>query len=230
MPDTPDKPPAPKPPPPEDLGWDELTAEQPPEPDPLDGPWSTGDEEGTEGWEEEPSADPEPGVDEWEEDAGETALDDNALDRPPTYADDEPEAWAEDPDDPGIDGGWLQEADAPVIAGWSERASLPAWGIHNLPARLSTIQETSTLHVDLRPGLPGRVTLVLGEQTVDAGVGQLGEDLVARTTVRVVGKDVEATLRLVGTSGPPRLVLGRDLLAGNFLVDPSLSWTGRSHS
>jgi len=228
MPDTPAKPPEPPAEPPEERDWDLLDDDSETTPEDTGDPWSQSDDDGT-ALDEEPLLEPDEPPDSWPAiDDGDQPLDDVDLDDPDTDPG-ERDVW-EDDAGTASDQDWLNESDGPVVVGWSERASLPAWGIHRVPARCSTDQETSALYVELRPGLPGRVTLVLGDQTVDACVGELGDELVALTLVRLVGREFQTTLRLVGTSGPPHLVLGRDVLAGRFLVDPSLTWTHRPPS
>ena len=228
MPDPPAKPPELPAEPPEELVWDTLDEDSVSTPDPLDDPWPEGEDKGG-AWDEEPLTEDGEPVSTWGVSDDDDPLDDQP--EPDELRTNEVELglW-EDEGDAASDEEWLKEAVGPVVVGWSERASLPSWGIHRLPARCSTDQETSSLHVDLRTGLPGRATLVLGDKTVDAGVGELGDELVALTLVRLVGREFQATLRLVGTSGPPHLVLGRDVLAGRFLVDPSLTWTQRPPS
>lgn len=207
------------------MGWDLLDDDTQPAEDPADEPWSASDDEDAT-WEDDPLVPEEAPDEDWAlpgEGAEEFAeTESRPLSPGPTLED-----WAQESTEPEPEG-WQGETDGPVVVGWSERASLPTWGIQRLPTRCSTDQEMSSLYVELRPGLPGRVTLVLGEQTVDVGVGERGDDLVARTRIKLVGLEFEATLRICGTSGPPHMVIGRDVLAGRFLVDPSLSWTQRS--
>jgi hypothetical protein len=225
MPETPPKPPPLPVAPDEEMGWDLLDDFDETPADPFDEDWSEVDDEGTD-WQEKPGGEADGNGGDWE------ALE-GAAQGSGTPGDGEsashsgPEDWADEEDLDGPEDTWPSEMEGPTIVGWSERASLPVWGIHHLPTRCSTDQETSTLHVMLRPGLPGRATLVLGDQSIDVGVGGVSDDLVALTTLRLLGQEFEATLRLVGTTGQPHLILGRDVLAGRFLVDPSLAWTQR---
>ncbi len=227
MPDQPPKPPAPPDPPAEpteEFGWDSLEEEEEVPPDPLEEPWPAEDEEGTT-WEDEPLLETEATEEDWATMEVEEGEQESFGDDPET-AEFPPEEWPEEVEE-STDNDWIEEEASTVTVGWNEQASLPTWGIHKVPARCRTGLETSTLYVSLRPGLPGRVTLVLGDQTVDVGVGEMDNELVAMTLVRLVGREFEATLRIVGTSGPPHLVLGRDVLAGRFLVDAGLTWTQR---
>ena len=214
----PERPAKPRPEPP-DLGWDELDEEEVPPPDPFDEVWPEDDEDDAD-WSEEP-AEEEADEDDWAdaEQADDADDADEAFESPGGDTVEEPEAWETEPEEEDGEEDWALELEGPVIVGWSERVSLPAWGIHRLPARCATDCETSTLYAELRPGVPGRVTLLLGSQSVDVAVGQHAGDLLARTVLRLGGAENEATLRLVATAGPPSVVVGRDVLAGRYLVD-----------
>lgn len=101
-----------------------------------------------------------------------------------------------------------------AVAGVEERALLLVGGAaHPLPATLATGLAGAVLAGPLDSPSPGQARLRLGQEWVEAGPQGLPAQVV------VGGERFEVLLRLV--DGPaPRLVLGQDLLAGRFLVDP----------
>jgi hypothetical protein len=105
-------------------------------------------------------------------------------------------------------------APARTLAGVEERALLWVDGAaHPLLATLATGLAGAVLAGPLEHLPEGRVRLRLGEASVEAGPQGLAAQVV------LGAQRMELVLRLV--DGPaPRLVLGQDLLAGRFLLDP----------
>jgi hypothetical protein len=161
-----------------------------------------------------------------------------------------PEAWPED-EGPELEDDWdlkptevietnafddLQDANdnedlefselamEPIVVGHKEHASLPDHGIHLLLARFSTDNEFSSLHAAIQQSTENRVLLLLDQAQIELTSHQLGENLVAPLRVTIGRETLQGELRLVATSGPPFLVLGRDMIAGHVLVDPASSW------
>ena len=130
------------------------------------------------------------------------------------------EVWAredeENEDLPGL---------LPVV-GWQEKVSFPDWEVRQIPARCATNQERSSLHASIRQLSQGRVALQLGQGELELPVHFDEGDLALRLLVEVAGVQFSLAMQLVATSGTPFVVLGRDALAGRFLVDPSRSWLG----
>ena len=136
------------------------------------------------------------------------------------------EQWAvEDENEELDDSLWVDL----VTVGWMERAAFPEWGVHDLKAWCATARETSSLHGQLRQVAPGRIALSLGQGELDLPLVPDTEELQVELVVLLGGLRFPTKLTLVATSGPPHLVLGRDALAGRFLVDPSRSWVGSSN-
>lgn len=105
-------------------------------------------------------------------------------------------------------------APARAVAGVEERALLLVGGAaHPLPATLATGLAGAVLSGPLQSPSAGPARLRLGQDWVEAGPQGLAAQVV------VGAERFDVLLRLV--DGPaPRLVLGQDLLAGRFLVDP----------
>ena len=138
----------------------------------------------------------------------------------------EEEQWAlEDESDEISDSLWMEL----VTVGWMERVAFPEWGVKDLKTWCATGRETSSLHGEMRQVVPGRISLSLGKSELDLPLVPDSEELEVELVVLLAGARFSAKLTLVATSGPPHLVLGRDALAGRFLVDPSRSWVGSSN-
>ena len=112
----------------------------------------------------------------------------------------------------------------PTTVGHKEHASLPDHGIHLLLARFSTDSERSTLHAAVQQSTENRVTLHLDQIRIELPSRQEGEALVIPLRIAIGNQVIEGDLQLVATSGPAFVVLGRDLIAGQFIVDPASKW------
>ena len=134
----------------------------------------------------------------------------------PTWVDED----EEDEEDDSIDWGIL------VTVGWMERSAFPEWGVSDIRTHCATHHEASSLHGEVRQAAPGRIGISLGQGELDLPLVTDTEDLVVELEILLSGVRFRAKLTLIATSGPPLLVLGRDALAGRFLVDPSRSWVG----
>jgi len=109
--------------------------------------------------------------------------------------------------------------DAPSIVGWKTRVDVPAYGVADLPARCSTDCSTSTFHTEVQPGEEGHVRLRVQGAEFEVPVTDESGELVIQLTLTVSDKTFPLDLRIRATSGAPLLVLGRDALAGRFLID-----------
>ena len=113
----------------------------------------------------------------------------------------------------------LQVPERPIILGWSTHVDLPAHDIGEIPARCSTDCPHSTLQAEFHPGAPGCVRLeILGTQ-FEVPVEDESGELVVTLQLMVESRVFPLELRLRATSGAPLVILGRDALAGRFLVD-----------
>jgi len=216
--------------------WDEELLELDPE-DPSDDEelWDD-DDSGGDDWEDEELL-ADPGDDRWDlteaewsaapAPAGHVGGDRGGQGDAAPRAWDEDLGWTEDEqveEEPTDDLAELVDSrplEAPVIIGWSPRVDFPRWGIADIPARCSTDLAASSLRVEVRPGDEGAVLLVLQGQEIAVPVTERDGDLVVRMTLLVAAKTFPVDLRLRATSGAPLVVLGRDALAGRFLVDVS---------
>lgn len=139
------------------------------------------------------------------------------------------------------------------ILGWKEEAALPDWGITRLRVKLDTGAKTSAIHVSAMEVVDhhqhdGQRLPVLD---LVIPLSRVHPDRVARTRAKVIGyksvRDTGAVLerrpvvrtRLV--CGPVdtdidvtvtdrtgmifRMILGRQAIAGNAVVDPALGYT-----
>jgi len=110
--------------------------------------------------------------------------------------------------------------------GWSTRANLPQWGVNGIRVHCATNREHSFLHGQFRQVAPGRISLDLGQGELDLPLVDGGSDLIIELELEIHQFSFVVKLELLATQGPPLLLLGRDALAGRYLVDPSRSWTG----
>jgi len=136
----------------------------------------------------------------------------------------EPMLPQEELDDTDIDLPPLVPTHTPVVVGHKETVSLPDHGIQQLHARFSTDSERSTLHGNVRQVVANHVTLELGKTIVELPAFEDKDILYVALNVDLDGMLFQGNLQIVATSGPPFLILGRDLIAGRVIVDPSGAW------
>jgi hypothetical protein len=113
---------------------------------------------------------------------------------------------------------------APQQVGYRETVSLPEQGIHQLLARFSTDAERSTLYCSIRQAVANQLTLELGQSVVALPTLEDQDTLHVNIIVAIGELRLEGPVQVVATSGTPYLVLGRDLMAGQIVVDPSTAW------
>lgn len=140
-----------------------------------------------------------------------------------------------------------------AIIGAVESGDLPDLGIRNLPMRVDTGAATSSLHVenlqefkrggknwvsfDLHPDIHNvdlgvRITApVKGRKKVKSSTADLELRIVIDTTLRLAGREwiIKLTLSNRAEMTYPML-LGREAMAGHFLVDPSQENLSKSKS
>ncbi len=189
----------------EDLDWgDELAAE----PDPANDTelWATQDGEDALDWDdallEQPAS---PDDLEWEE--TEVGDWDEELDW------EEEQAPVPDPELP-----LLELEHELVVVGWSAEASFPDWDGTVVPVHCSTDVATSSFAVSFH--VAGRSAVVELDGTArNLPLVEATGELVVGITLKLAGVVFTVPVRLRATSGEPSLELGRDALAGRFLVD-----------
>lgn len=128
----------------------------------------------------------------------------------------------------------------PVPIGWKEVIDLPEWGIRNLVAKSDTGAQSSAIDVrDIEPLPGGRVRFTVAAHREDRDLRQTIEaDVVKETQVRSSNGIAQRRLKVrttlkVGTVRKKvefslvdrhhmicRAILGREALAGHFVVDP----------
>lgn len=106
--------------------------------------------------------------------------------------------------------------------GWCELALLPGLDLQ-LEASCDTGAAFSALRCPLTRLGDGRVRLTLGLVAVEAAALEQGGDLLLETGLCLAGQELLVRLRLVDEAADPPLLLGRDALAGRFVVDPRLT-------
>lgn len=138
-------------------------------------------------------------------------------------------------------------AGTPVVIGWREWVALPEWGVKRIKAKVDTGARTSAIDVEHIEELPGecvRFHIVVSRKSerkpveveapivrrtrVKSSFGDLHDRLIVSTRIRVgpVEKDLE--LSLVSREGMLcRMLLGREALAPEFLVDSSRRYVMR---
>jgi hypothetical protein len=108
--------------------------------------------------------------------------------------------------------------------GYRETVSLPDQGVHQLQARFSTDSEGSTLHGSIRQVVANQLTLELGKTVVELPTLEDQDTLLVSIAIAVGDLRFEGPVQVVATEGAPYLVIGRDLMSGQVLVDPSAAW------
>ena len=187
-------------------------------------------------WGDDLSAEPEPGTDDelWADDSGEEALtwDEELLEEPASPDDMEWEETEVGDWDEELDWGdelaqatetelQIEELEAePVVVGWSAEAVLPDFDHARVPVRCSTDSPTTSFFVTFHVAGQDAVVDFRGVERTCPLLGADGE-LVVSVRLLLAGVDLTVPARLRATSGDPRLELGRDTLAGRFLVDPA---------
>jgi hypothetical protein len=137
----------------------------------------------------------------------------------------------------------------PVVVGWREWLALPDWGVDHVKAKIDTGARTSALHTfGLEPferdgeewvrfhvhpwqrsaddDVPVEARLI-GRRSVKSSSGVSNMRPVVHTKVRLAGRSlrIEVTLTRRDTMGF-RMLIGRQALRRNFLVDPAASYLG----
>lgn len=110
-------------------------------------------------------------------------------------------------------------APEPLVIGYRVPVDLPEHELRGLAGRCHTHRAQSILRAQLIEVGPGgaRVTLNGRELRLPSANAE-GTAFLAR--VRIAGRELEVKLSLMSSDAPPRLYLGRDLLAiGHFVVD-----------
>lgn len=137
-----------------------------------------------------------------------------------------------------------------MVAGWREWVALPALGVPWVKAKLDTGARSSSIHAfdiqeqraadgttivsfAVHPWQRSRLDTVRAElpvfdrRVVRSSTGHGEERLVVRTTLRLVGVDIDAELTLANRDEMGfRMLVGRAALRGVLLVDPSRSYLG----
>ena len=155
--------------------------------------------------------------------------------------------WAESEEEAAIEETWLLESNIPdhgeqdefpsenhdelveinplpLLVGHRENVSLPEQEIHRLLARFATDSPRSSLHGNIRQVVANHITLELGQAVIELPAFEENDTLLVAVCIQLGDIQLRGNLQVVATSGTPFLVLGRDLIAGQVIVDPSNSW------
>lgn len=138
---------------------------------------------------------------------------------------------------------------AAAVTGWREWVALPDLDVEWVKAKVDTGARSSALHAydvtvverdgaehasfEIHPWQRSeldarRVELpVVDRRIVRSSTGHEEERLVVRTTVRIVGLDLDAELTLANRDEMGfRMLVGREAIRGRMLVDPARSYLG----
>lgn len=135
----------------------------------------------------------------------------------------------------------------PILIGWKESIDLPDWGVSNLTAKADTGARRSAIDVNHIVELPGNriqfevairrsgqdlthvvVAEIFHQTRVRSSNGDGHNRFFVKTRVRVGGKTRLIELSLTCRKDMNcRMLLGRQALEGEFIVDPSLSFVTR---
>ena len=114
------------------------------------------------------------------------------------------------------------------VVPWQTYCSLPQWNVHRVKVQCDTYSPHSTLYGTFQQTVAGKIALELGQDTIDMPAMDLEGSTVVSLSVEVEGKLLQVAARITATSGPISLRLGRDVLAGRFLVDTAKRGEGNS--
>ena len=127
--------------------------------------------------------------------------------------------------------GDLEESDlddagfAPTtVVGHREHVSLPQLGLHQVLARFSSDSSVSAFHGEIHQNRGDHVTFKLDQLELELPAFEQANDLWVALQLELAGVVLEGVFKVVSTSGQPFLVVGRDLMAGHLLIDPSGEW------
>lgn len=140
-------------------------------------------------------------------------------------------------------------AEPSTVAGWREWVSLPEFDVPWVKAKLDTGARSSAIHAydpeeferdggqwvsfEIHPWQRSdldsvRVELpVIDRRVIRSSTGHEEERLVVSTTLRIVGLDLTAELTLTNRDEMGfRMLVGREAMRGELLVDPGRSYLG----
>ena len=111
-----------------------------------------------------------------------------------------------------------------MVVGHREHVSLPQLGLHQVLARFSSDSSMSLLHAEIHQSRGDHVTFKLDQLELELPAFEHANDLCVALQLELAGIVLEGVFKVVSTSGQPYLVVGRDLMAGHLLIDPSGEW------
>ena len=82
----------------------------------------------------------------------------------------------------------------------------------------------STLHGEIHRTRGDHLTLKLHQLEVELPAFEQADELHVALQIELAGTVMDGIFRVIATSGGPFLVIGRDTMAGQVLIDPSGEW------
>ena len=111
-----------------------------------------------------------------------------------------------------------------VVVGHREHVSLPQLGLHQVLAHFSSDSSVSAFHAEIHQSRGDHVTFKLDQLELELPAFEQANALWVALQLELAGVVLEGAFKVVSTSGQPFLVVGRDLMAGHVLIDPSGEW------
>ena len=111
-----------------------------------------------------------------------------------------------------------------TIVGHREHGSLPQLGLHQMLVRFSSDSSLSTFHAEIHQSRGDHITFKLDQLEIELPAFEQANDLWVALQLELAGVVLEGVFKVVSTSGQPYLVVGRDIMAGQLLIDPSGEW------
>ena len=140
---------------------------------------------------------------------------------------DEPETPLDFEEETGDEGeqGLEDESFTPtLVVGHREHVSLPQLGLHQILARFSSDSSVSAFHAEIHQNRGDHLTFRLDQLEIELPAFEQANDLWVALQVELAGMVLQGVFKVVSTSGQPFLIVGRDLMAGHLLIDPSGEW------
>ena len=111
-----------------------------------------------------------------------------------------------------------------TVVGHREHVSLPQLGLHQMLARFSSDSSISAFYAEIHQSRGDHLTFKLDQLEIELPAFEQANNLWVALKLELAGVVLEGVFKVVSTSGQPYLVVGRDLMAGLLLIDPSGEW------
>lgn len=111
-----------------------------------------------------------------------------------------------------------------TVVGHREHVSLPQLGLHQILARFSSDSSISAFYAEIHQSRGDHLTFKLDQLEIELPAFEQANDLWVALKLELTGVMLEGVFKVISTSGKPYLVVGRDLMAGHLIIDPSGEW------